>query len=421
MSSSSANTGESSAGLYRTLDRKRNEIRLLTVKASQHDDPIVGSLHHVSLSAWRKPKYETVSYRWGDTSVKFSINVDGVDVAVPKGAIEALRRLRLPDQDRVLWMDSVCINQDDVDERSQQVSIMDDIYRSTWRNLVHLGEDDEGQDSAQAVASISLIRAQMSREAKDYTTLYNMVTDEMSVLRDSQTPIGVQFDPKPLLDFYSRPWWRRVWIMQEVALPPKSVCYCGEYQIPLSDVLNVAMWLMHKRFSIPAAREFDNIMDPPVHLWFKADHDVAGSSRSDEISVMNTFGEQFLGLFDFEATDARDRVFGVLGMYRGKAQLMAWTTKKLFGNIPPLLAPDYKKSLMEVYRDATRYMVEESDALDVLQFLYHSADNALGDGDWPTWVPKWHMMQNTGTGMYIFRCHTIGLQPHLQSHILLSS
>ncbi|KAK5126892.1 hypothetical protein LTR85_008250 [Meristemomyces frigidus] len=387
---------ETPPGLYRPLATEQSEFRLLALKLGTWNDRISGTVSHTRLSMWRAPKYETVSYTWGDMHERSSITVNGESLGVSAGSMRALRRLRLPDRDRVLWIDSVCVDQSNLDERTEQVSMMDRIFRSGRQNLVYLGEDDDGRDSASAARIITLIREDMKKEAKDYKALVNLILDEVSVLRDSQTPLGVEFDSKPLLDFYSRQYFRRVWILQEVALSPKSVCHSGEVQLPLNDVLNVAIWIKHKRFWMPSAIQFDKIIDQPAHLWFEAYHAVDGGSRMDELSLLNTFSGKFMSFFDFESTDPRDRVFGVLGIFKGKAQLMAHISRALFGDFPPLLAPDYKKPLMEVYRDATRYMIEESNSLDVFQFMYHRADGVASDANWPSWVPRWHELQVGG-------------------------
>ncbi|KAF2771322.1 hypothetical protein EJ03DRAFT_38882 [Teratosphaeria nubilosa] len=74
--------------------------------------------------------------------------------------------MRLPDQDRVVWMECICINQEYDAERSQQVAMMDDVYRYGVHNLAHLGEDHAGEDSRRASELINLILKDIRREAK---------------------------------------------------------------------------------------------------------------------------------------------------------------------------------------------------------------------------------------------------------------
>ena len=63
-------------------------------------------------------------------------------MVVPVTAEAALRRMRYVSETRVLWIDSVCINQNNLAERSQQVAIMTEVFQSGSKNLIWLGEDD---------------------------------------------------------------------------------------------------------------------------------------------------------------------------------------------------------------------------------------------------------------------------------------
>jgi hypothetical protein len=107
---------------YNPLDSRGPCIRLLRLRSAfegpQSDKRICCSLSCVAFADL--PVYEALSYAWGDTTIKRKIWLDGCDFEVPKNLHVALSALRHGDHDRVLWVDAICINQTDVEERNAQ-------------------------------------------------------------------------------------------------------------------------------------------------------------------------------------------------------------------------------------------------------------------------------------------------------------
>lgn len=122
-------------------------IRILTLfAASSQDEPLRGSLSTEAIGP-DKPSadFEAVSYVWGSRARTETLHCDdGCALPITRSIHDALRRLRRPDASRRLWADQVCINQRDVGERSQQVDLMNLIYRNATQVLVWLGPDDDG-------------------------------------------------------------------------------------------------------------------------------------------------------------------------------------------------------------------------------------------------------------------------------------
>lgn len=118
-------------------------IRILTLEPGVGDEPLVGSLTFENLDFG--PRYEAISYVWGTEGRCSEILLDGGRRVLPlTRSIEgALRRMRHASSRRRLWADQICINQDDVAERSQQVGLMNAIYKGARHVLVWLGPDDD--------------------------------------------------------------------------------------------------------------------------------------------------------------------------------------------------------------------------------------------------------------------------------------
>ena len=129
---------------YSPLDTSVDGIRLVILEPSiAMEDVIRCRLSHVTFG--QMPKYEALSYTWGSEDLRNSIMLDGKTFLVRENLREALIRLRMPDKERALWIDAICINQDDIPERNQQVRIMPHIYSRAQMVLVWLGLPDKSK------------------------------------------------------------------------------------------------------------------------------------------------------------------------------------------------------------------------------------------------------------------------------------
>ena len=123
---------------YSPLDVEEREIRLLRLLPGRWTDPIACELSTVSLR--RNPCYDALSYVWGDPKDTLPITVDGKLLQATKSVRLALRRLRSYHNSRTLWVDAICINQEDQEEKTQQVMLMRYIYSNAKSVQVYLGE-----------------------------------------------------------------------------------------------------------------------------------------------------------------------------------------------------------------------------------------------------------------------------------------
>jgi hypothetical protein len=203
------------ASAYIGLDATRHQFRVLQLYPGAYDDPIVCKLCHRSMN--RVPRFEALSYVWGSELSSQQLCLNGSFMPMTANLDVALRRLR-PSRDhlgqskpRTLWVDALCINQQDLDERAAQVRLMQDIFPSARRVLVWLGA--AADDSDQAMARIS-----RRDEAQWHTR------DFMLQLRH----------------ILLRPWFTRTWVLQEFLLANEVIFGCGEHWVSWPDML--AAW-----------------------------------------------------------------------------------------------------------------------------------------------------------------------------------
>ena len=198
---------------YESLIHERREIRLLKVQQRLYDigydDPVICTLSHVSLLEVPRPEYETISYVWSAVEkTAASIVLDGKEIDVPADTEQALRSIRLHTgaRERHLWIDAICINQRDVKEREQQVSIMGDVYRLSTGNLIYLGEDDG--TIARASLDFKNLLQEVRQNTDGFRTFLDTVFDKDNHdWHITNSALSTRIDSEAMVNFYSRPWF----------------------------------------------------------------------------------------------------------------------------------------------------------------------------------------------------------------------
>lgn len=210
-------------------------IRLLVLEPGQGSEQVHCRL--VQASLFDLPKYEALSYVWGDASQTRNIILGGKNMAVTRNLCSALMHLRYVDQSRLLWVDAICINQMDLDERSSQVQAMKHIYSHCWRAVVWLGEPAEDDCRAfEIVRSLNRHLPMMTGEAGSETRLkaFRESQSATNLSRLASTPLD------QIMNLFSRPWFGRIWVIQEVVKAPKAIAVYGYENVSLESMEKVA-------------------------------------------------------------------------------------------------------------------------------------------------------------------------------------
>jgi hypothetical protein len=95
---------------YRPLEIDLKEIRLHVLSPGDKHDDVCGELQYISLGDSKRLAYETISYVWGDPTIRGEMTLNGRKMDVPASSEAALRRMRHQDRERIVWIDAVCIN-----------------------------------------------------------------------------------------------------------------------------------------------------------------------------------------------------------------------------------------------------------------------------------------------------------------------
>jgi hypothetical protein len=228
-----APNGQNETPTYTYHDLGKDEIRLLVIyPAKDTMKKLHCRLCHEKLRA--DVIYEALSYVWGDPLILRGIKMNDADIMVTENLEKALRALRDSTKPRVLWVDAVCINQQNFEEKSIQIQMMANIYSLARQVVVWVGTASDS-----SAVALSLLSSMISSFRKDALEHSNSIPRPHEIhsqtgvhaphiatqrhnMNEEWTPFFRNRSNQRFLEalrtFFRRPWWLRIWIFQELVL-----------------------------------------------------------------------------------------------------------------------------------------------------------------------------------------------------------
>lgn len=322
--------------------------------------------------------YEALSYVWGDPTPTAFVNcTDDTDVdnhgVVGVGVnLDKVLRAFWPagDQPRRIWIDAICINQGDLDERQSQVRMMGHVFGNAERVLCWLGAFNP-----------PLVDEATGRLAVDFIKKFNANPDKELRLAHQHFHFGEEGDGeydengiiprtwRAIKAMFDIEYFHRVWIIQEVGLAQIARLFWG----------NEGTWIDWTEVAL-----FCKVMDASgaslvSHLDLK-------SWVCNHINLVWQMKEDGRPLFNFvevlhwarihRCADPRDYVYALLSHPSATVDGTA------------LIRPDYTKSAVQAYTDLAVNVINRTRSLHILAFVDHDGDPK--SGTLPSWVPDWH-------------------------------
>lgn len=336
----------SSALIYDGLPTGRREFRLLQIQPSQESDaPMIIQLFKKTLD--EPPPYEALSYRWEGPASAHPIIVNGVKLSIMGNLYSALLQLRqqsFPSAPH-LWIDSICINQNCIRDRNQQVELMGEIYTKARLLRVWIGLECENVDKA-----FDLIRD--CTPASDKQTVVARIT-------------GDYVGTKTLTELLQRSYWSRMWMFQEIVLAKRAIVHCGGQQAP---------WANFRRLDEVSAEHQIWIEAQIKHRWVldlrKALYRIAHLciDRKQTHHINNVLHPTR----HLQCQDPRDKLYAL----RGVCKPLATT-----------IEPDYSVPVHTIFTDfAMREMIDDKSLSFLLTAGMWNESNGE-DISLPSWVP----------------------------------
>jgi hypothetical protein len=354
-------------------DPSGRTIRIIELLPSS-DYQITCKLHRISLDD--NPYYEALSYCWGNPELSHSIICNGAELKITASLHGALQRLRQTFTSRWLWVDAICINQSPqaLEERAAQVSMMRDIYKNAQQVNVWLGEAEN--QSHHAVYIVKQL-AHHSEILKGWGHLDYIPADKLQqVGLDFSSHAGpTEKEWATVQPLFDRPWFRRIWTVQEVAMARYTTVFCGREEISWSDMIRgleagtSSRLLYYKRALNPDTLDFFH----PAHAaQLHQLHKIPTSSRYIRYNLGSLLS-YLLWFRQREATDPRDKVFALLGLVQNY-------------DFVHTIIPDYTLTMEDLYHSVTKQLLEGTRTLDVLSTPRGKPKISQ---HMPSWVVDW--------------------------------
>jgi hypothetical protein len=352
---------------YQYSPLRPDQIRLIVLHPGAESDPISCQIITIQLQSGYSYRYEAVSYTWatedGDARKVKSIQVydergnERKYIKVTTNCENALRQLRRHrtksnrfDQ-YLLWVDSICINQDRISERNHQVSIMDQIYMNAVQ--VDVCINAYGQDYRGAMKLLdhdAVVKQDVSDPGVDLLRFTKSVEEyfpDKDQPRHDLHPYFMQ-----LASLFRLRYFSRVWVVQEILLSQKAFLYVNNEIVPFEEqILRIICdTCVSRSISIPWLFRW-------VSVWNKAPGIILCLDMSLNCS----------------ASDARDRIFAITGLPHPCTRAM--------------IPIDYISSVQEVLATAVTACIAECGDLDILSYA------RLPKGADPHTAPSLNMAQ----------------------------
>ncbi|KAL8770223.1 MAG: hypothetical protein Q9209_004065 [Squamulea sp. 1 TL-2023] len=350
---------------------------------TQSDEEIICELSWKSL--YNAPKYEALSYTWGTTAQDQPIQIRTISsqflpsssptteiVHVTKHLRAALLRLRQNTVSRRVWIDQLCIDQNNITEKNAQVKLMADIYQRAQQTVVWLGESDMLDVDKEAIISATE-RMNFRPLEREYSTLedQDILTDLIGFKAQGDAHSIGQRRRGILAGLLNRPWFTRAWVYQEVVVAQRGVVLCGSIKMDMDIFINLLDGVCELDFR--EAGEAASIMHSSK--GYKPMYAIR-EARFESRYGLSLFGKSrwlstlWQAMGNLHATNPRDKVYAFLAFADSKEEAR--------------ISPSYGKPITSVYTDATLRSISSVGSLDVLELAIKGDKTREG---LPSWVP----------------------------------
>lgn len=187
-------------------------------------------------------RFSALSYTWGDQSIRRDLVVNGISIDVTESLEVALKHLRITNPGLNLWTDALCINQSDNVEKGQQITRMHKIYGCAEQTIVWLGPQADGshmaikalKDTGHEANELGMVKFSAAAVKPNARECYAKYDETENALNAMASRISFRYPFKAVRKLYERPYWNRLWVLQEYTLAKDLVIQCG-YDIMSGD------------------------------------------------------------------------------------------------------------------------------------------------------------------------------------------
>ncbi|KAM0713931.1 hypothetical protein Q7P37_010893 [Cladosporium fusiforme] len=389
----SADASQTESGsVYIPMTRK-GEIRVLEILPGMSQQPLYGSLHHVTFEDGECPLdnrkcgrnftvsvsnaaivcYTALSYVWGSSVLECTVDIGEISLGITRSLDTAIRHLRHEKESVIVWIDQICINQSDLAEKTAQVQLMSLIYERAWNTVIWLGDfaADDAFDALQELQNITInASGPLLDEEKE---------------RMCNPPYMVPGGFKAIERFFSAPWFQRTWTIQEAVLSGELWVIAGSSTRHWEDSVGCAADNQRLGLFQPVPTHAENLDTTkatpddvtPVRLHGVLAANAIWSFRQYYHSSLQRYPliQALVDTRHTQATNPLDNVYGILGLCRN------------------VIIPDYTLDATELWRRVSLQILKAeiqdytlAQACRLLCCVDHDMDDSV---DVPSWAVDW--------------------------------
>jgi Heterokaryon incompatibility protein (HET) len=415
-----------------TRPEKNQNLRLIHLKsATEKTDPLACRIELVNTDY--DNKYEAVSWCWSHEPRVHDLRVeelrdDSIEtvsvIKLPKTLARALRTLRRKTKSRPLWIDLICINQRDLKERNEQVSMMDTIYGKAYNVCIWLDEMlSSSEDSSiqgerrrypingsEEESSDEDADNSASRDEKKKAAAYDKAAeqDKKAIKFIKDEVLGLwRFDDLcknkakaedwvALLSLMRKPWFSRRWVVQEIALAQKAKVYTAKASIDWRDFCDAVSLFVEVEDATRRLTEimqqhevyhhvpefFEDLSALGASMLVQATSNLFRRDATDGVRDSQKSMEYLISALPaFDVTDPRDAVYSLLAVSKDTQPIAAHQKWSL-----PLLQHilekdrrrnltkqtyrvDYGKKVVDVFQEFVSFSISRAIATDSTRAL----------------------------------------------------
>ncbi|KAK1751515.1 HET-domain-containing protein [Echria macrotheca] len=340
--------------------QKLETFRLVELLPGRPGDAIRCRLQEVSTDT--PTAYEAVSYCWGATQNKTTIECNSKRLRIPSSLAAALGGLRLRDRPRHLWADAICIDQSDPLDKAIQVPRMRSIYSGSQRTIVWLGSvSDSGAPpiSLAVKACVYLAVPTLGLAERKGAPTVRVVDSRTGEVRKRRVYSGGFY--LSLAMMLGHEWFRRAWVVQEVAVSRRVTILFDHLEYEWDGVVAALEFMSGLKFPLA-------FLPSPQHLA------AIDRERNLFASLSSSLPGVLLRHQRCRATDQRDKIFAFAGLANPTS-----TAK--------YVRVTYTDAPAVVFRELATNVITSDKSLDILSRLpTKETKTAIS---LPSWVPNW--------------------------------
>jgi Heterokaryon incompatibility protein (HET) len=355
------------------LHDAKSQTRLIELLSGRDGDPI--KINLFAIGNLSTQPYDALSYVWGPRDADVTVSVNDRPFDVSANLAQALNCLRLMEGNKVLWVDAICINQADDIEKSHQVSLMGEIYRNAEDVVIFLGK--ESDDSAMVMQYLNLDDVEQTESQSQ------PVSEDRLKMGNAEDPRIIQeriqrcgFEEAHFLcaanAFFKRPWWSRVWVIQEYELAKREPrWYCGRAWTSTANVQNRLKMLSTHLIMEATPTRGNAAVSTQAKLdvqreWIKMNElrwniDMRIIDRRAQMKGQGPY-QMMVRMLRRQCTDPRDRIFA-------SREMLDPVSRQVF-------VPNYAVTVNEIFVKLTSYVLIHEELGHIYRYyeLAHSRD-----------------------------------------------